>query len=90
MTRLDIHPYSVLVIYPPGDTLENMTRTFWAHVFAENPAEAGSIAARIVIANNDWEGQHTEDDIAILLVIEGHHEDVSGIRDESGKGDSGP
>lgn len=71
-------PYTVLLLRPDYIAKPYGQDTYMAHVEAENPANAIE-AARIEV----WKEDHGDDageswtDYNVLLIIEGHHQDVS-------------
>lgn len=68
--------YSVLLLYP--DYLnENGDDTYYAFVFAASPKDAVRKARRDAVESQLDDSEIEEEDFAVLLVIEGHHEALS-------------
>jgi len=71
-------PFSVLLFYPEAVCHEG-PETYFAHVWAESPADAVEAAARECLAFNDWgEGGDNYDNLMVAdfvsdLVLAGHH-----------------
>ena len=71
-------PYTVLLLRPDYIAKPYGQDTYMAHVEAENPANAIETAQIEV-----WKEDHGDDageswtDYNVLLIIEGHHQDVS-------------
>jgi len=71
--------YSVLMSYPMGTT-DNHMETYFAWETATTPERAVALARHQVPAV-----QHHEvaaEDMAVLLVIEGHHETIFNVNDD--------
>lgn len=71
-------PYTILLLRPDYIAKPYGQDTYMAHVEAENPANAIE-AAQIEV----WKEDHGDDageswtDYNVLLIIEGHHQDMS-------------
>jgi len=66
-------PYSVLLLYP--DYMTGSDReTYFAHVKAENPAQAVQAARAMATAAQEPDTVSDPDDFAPLMCLAGHHE----------------
>lgn len=68
--------YSVLLLRPDYMTDNFGQDTYYAHVTASTP-EGAIEAAKLDVLMADASKEGDKDDYAVLLVIEGHHENVS-------------
>jgi hypothetical protein len=66
-------PYSVLLLYPDYMTASDR-ETYFAHVKAENPAQAVQAARAMATAAQEPDDIYDRTDFALLLCIAGHHE----------------
>ena len=67
--------YSVLLLYP--DYLaDDPSETFYEHVTATSPKNAGLVAQQSAISANAMDEDTDPDDFAVLLILEGHHHGV--------------
>ena len=70
-----MHPYSVLLLYPDYLTDGN-PQTYYTHVLAASPQHAVDVARRACGAVNEG-SIHDPNDCAVLLVVFGHHHDLT-------------
>lgn len=74
--------YSVLLLYPDY-MADTCLETYFTHVYADSPME-GAQFARMEYFNHHKKYMNSPNDLAVLLVIKGHHDDLYDATQDKG------